>query len=141
MEETFQVAFIDEGTHDENLYDFMVVPDQRSSESTSDMVNSIPKSVVRLENFYDLHDKFRKSVNCKMNSSSLTHEKVNLGTKDNPQCINLGLGCSEQEKTTFIKFFKEFKDVFSWTYDDLKTFDPNIIQHIIPIKPQTQPFQ
>jgi hypothetical protein len=126
---------IDEGTHDENLRDFMVIPDPRSPESASDMVNSIPKSVVRLEKFYDLHDKFRKSVNCKTNSSSLTHEKVNLGTKDNPQCINLGLGCSEQENVAFIKLFKEFKDVFSWTYDDLKTFDPNIIQHIIPMKP------
>ena len=30
--------------------------------------------------------------------------------------------------------------MFSWTYDDLKTFDPNIIQHVIPMKPQTQPF-
>jgi hypothetical protein len=84
MEETFQGTVIDEGTHDENLHDFMVIPDPRSPESASDMVNSIPKSVVRLENFYDLHDKFRKSVNCKTNSSSLTHEKVNLGTKDNP---------------------------------------------------------
>jgi hypothetical protein len=26
-------------------------------------------------------------------------------------------------------------------YDDLKTFDPNIIHHVIPMKPQTQPFQ
>jgi hypothetical protein len=51
------------------------------------------------------------------------------------------LGCSKQEKTAFIKLFKEFKDVFSWTYEDLKTFDPNIIQHVIPMKPQTLPFQ
>jgi hypothetical protein len=132
---------IDEGTHDENLHDFTVIPDLRSLESSSDMVNSISKSVVRLETFYDLHDKFRKSVNCKMNSSSLTHEKVNLGTNDNSQCINLGLGCSEQEKVSFVKFFKEFKDVFAWTYNNLKTFDLNIIQHVIPMKPQTQPFQ
>jgi hypothetical protein len=88
MEETFQGAVIDEGTHDENLHDFMVIPGPRSPESASDMVNSIPKSVVRLEKFYDLHDNFKKSVSCKMNSPSLTHEKVNLGTKDNPQCIN-----------------------------------------------------
>ena len=60
MEETFQGAVIDEGTHDENLRDFTVIPDTRSPKSTSDMVNSIPKSVVRLENFYDLHDKFKK---------------------------------------------------------------------------------
>jgi hypothetical protein len=141
MEETFQRAVIDEGTHDEILRDFTVIPNPRSPESTSDMVISIPRFVVKLEKFYDLHDKFRKSVNCKMNSSSLTHENVNLGTKDNPQCINLGLGCSEQENMSFVKLFKEFKDVFAWTYDDLKTFDPNIIQHTIPIKPQTQPFQ
>ena len=95
MEKTFQGMVINEGTHGENLRDFTVIPDPRSPEYSSDMVNSIPKSVVRLEKFYDLHDKFKKSVNCKMNSSSLTHEKVNLGTKDNPQCINLGVGCSE----------------------------------------------
>jgi hypothetical protein len=69
------------------------------------------------------------------------YETINLGTRDNPQNINLGKGCSEHERFTFIKLFKEFKDVFAWTYDDLKTFDPNIIQHVIPMKPQTHPFQ
>jgi hypothetical protein len=96
---------------------------------------------VRLEKFYDLHDKFRGVVNCKTNSSSLIYETVNLGTRDNPQNINLGKGCSEKERSAFIKLFKEFKYVFAWMYDDLKTFDPNIIQHVIPMKPQTQPFQ
>jgi ribonuclease HI len=60
MEETFQGAVIDECTHDKNLRDFTVIPDPRSPESSSDMVNSIPKSVVRLEKFYDLQDKFKK---------------------------------------------------------------------------------
>jgi hypothetical protein len=83
----------------------------------------------------------KKMVNCKTNSSSLTYEKVNLGTGENPQCINLGLGCSKQEKAAFVKLFKEFKDVFAWTYEDLKMFDPNIIQHVIPMKPRTLPFQ
>jgi hypothetical protein len=69
------------------------------------------------------------------------YETINLGTQDHPQNINLGKACYEQEKLAFIKLFKEFKDVFSWTYDDLKTFVPNIIQHVIPMKPQTQPFQ
>jgi hypothetical protein len=96
---------------------------------------------VRLEKFYDLHDKFRGAVNCKTNSSSLIYESVNLGTRDNPQNINLGKGCFEKERSAFIKLFKEFKDVFAWMYDDLKTFDPNVIQHVIPMKPQTQPFQ
>jgi hypothetical protein len=141
MEETFQGTVIDEQTHDDNLHDFTVIPNPKSSEALSDMVNSLPKSVARLEKFYDFEDKFKKTVNCKTNSSSLTYEKVNLGTSENPQCINLGLGCSKHEKSAFVKLFKEFKDVFAWTYEDLKMFDPNIIQHVIPMKPQTLPFQ
>jgi ribonuclease HI len=97
MEDTFQGAIINEGTHDENLCNFMVISYPRSPKSTYDLVNSIPRSVVRLEFFYDLHDKFRGSINCKTNSSSLTYETINIGTKDNPQNINSGTGCSEQE--------------------------------------------
>ena len=84
----------------------MVISNPRSVELSSELVNSIPKYVVRLEKLYDLHDKFRGVVNCKTNSSSLLYETVNLGTQDNPQNINLGKGCSEKEKYTFIKIFK-----------------------------------
>lgn len=36
---------------------------------------------------------------------------------------------------------KEFSDIFSWSYEDLKTFDTKIIQHKIPLKEGTKPFQ
>jgi hypothetical protein len=68
-------------------------------------------------------------------------EVINLGTNNMPQNINLGKNFSLTERQAFIKLFKEYKDIFSWTYDDLKTYDTNIIQHIIPMKPQTNPFQ
>ena len=55
---------------------------------------------------------------------------VNLGTKEDPNTVNLGLGCSPQEKAAFVKLFKEYKDVFAWTYKDLKTFDSTIMQHV-----------
>jgi ribonuclease HI len=48
MEDTFQGVVIDEGTHDEDLHNFTIILDPRSSEMTADLVNSIPKSVVRL---------------------------------------------------------------------------------------------
>ena len=40
-----------------------------------------------------------------------------------------------------MKLFKEFKDVFTWTYDDLKTYDTKIIQHIISLKEDAKPFE
>jgi hypothetical protein len=56
----------------------MIIYDPLSLESTSEPVNSIPRSVVRLEKYYDLHDKFGGEFNCKTNSSSLIYEMVNL---------------------------------------------------------------
>jgi hypothetical protein len=36
---------------------------------------------------------------------------------------------------------KEFPDVFSWSYEDLKVYDTNIIQHVIPIRDDQKPFK
>jgi len=44
-------------------------------------------------------------------------------------------------KDKYISFLASFADVFSWDYSDLKTYDTNIIQHTIPIKPNKKPFR
>ena len=64
----------------------------------------------------------------------MQYKVINLGTLDKPQKINLGVQCFEEEKVAFIKLFKEYKDVFAWSYEDLKTFDTQIMQHVNPIK-------
>jgi hypothetical protein len=89
MEDTFQGIVIDENTHHENLRYFMVISDTQSTKSSSDMVNYIPKLVIRLEFFYDLHDKFKGVVNYKTYSSSLQYETINLGTHD----LLIKVGC------------------------------------------------
>ena len=71
----------------------------------------------------------------------MSFEVINLGTKENPQNVNLGSDCTKEERIAFIRLLKEYKDIFAWTYDDLKTFDPNIMQHTIPIDPNIKPFQ
>jgi hypothetical protein len=37
--------------------------------------------------------------------------------------------------------FKEYQDVFAWSYQDLKMYDTRIIQHTIPLRPEVKPFQ
>ena len=44
-------------------------------------------------------------------------------------------------KRKFIELFKEFFDVFSWSYEDLKAYDTQIIQHKIPLKENQKPFR
>jgi hypothetical protein len=68
-------------------------------------------------------------------------ELANLGTEQNPQNVNLGLGCSPFERTAFIKLHNQYKDIFAWSYDDPKTFDTSIIQHTIPMISKEKPVQ
>jgi len=116
---TIKNVVINEKEHDKLMND--------KEEKENDHSNVIPKSVVKMEHLYDLHDKFKKSTNYKTHSSSMKSEIVNLGTKEYPKNVNLGLRCSPQEKATFIKLFKNYKDIFLWTYEDLKTFGTSIM--------------
>jgi hypothetical protein len=37
-----------------------------------------------------------------------------------------------------MELFHEFKDVFTWSYEDIHGFDPNVIQHAFPIKEESK---
>ena len=80
-------------------------------------------------------------TNYKTQSSSLNYEPINLGTKQNPLFINLRVNYSDEERWDFIRLCKDFKDVFAWMYDELKTFDTSIMHHNIPMKPEVRPYQ
>ena len=99
----------------------------------------MPKNNVRLEKLFDLQEKFRRPTNKKTRSSTLIYEVINLGTEQDPKNINLGKNCTHAERVAFMKLFREFKDVFAWTYEDLKTYDTKIIQHVIPLKENAKP--
>jgi hypothetical protein len=59
---------------------------------------------------------------------------LNIGTPDCPKNVNIGAQCTDEEKLKFTKLLHEFQDVFSWSYEDLRGFDPTLIQHAIHIK-------
>jgi hypothetical protein len=50
--------------------------------------------------------------------------------------IKVGTGTTEEEKEKIRKLVIEYKDVFSWSYDDLKAYKGDIIQHTIPVLPK-----
>lgn len=73
----------------------------------------MPKSIMRLEYLYVLHDKLKKVTNYKTNSSSMQYEVIIIRDKANPWNINLGTRCTSIERDSFIFLFKEYKDVFT----------------------------
>jgi hypothetical protein len=48
---------------------------------------------------------------------------------------------NQEVKQRYINLMKEFADVFSWSYEDLKFYDTKVIQHVIPIKEDHKPFK
>ena len=46
---------------------------------------------------------------------------------------------SPEEEELLIKTLKQYRDVFAWSYKDLKGVDPDICQHTIPLKSDAKP--
>ena len=60
--------------------------------------------------------------------------EYNIGSENQPKMIKLSKLLSEEERRKYVGLLKEYKDIFAWSYHDLKTYDTSIIQHKIPLK-------
>ena len=58
-------------------------------------------------------------------------EAINLGDAENPRNILVGEDWNLVLKAMAFKIFMEYKDVFAWTYKDLKGVPPDMCVHRI----------
>jgi hypothetical protein len=49
--------------------------------------------------------------------------------------VNIGADCSREEILIYIDLFKEFRDVFAWSYEEMPGIDPRIVEHEIRTYP------
>ena len=68
-------------------------------------------------------------------------EDVKIWTKEQPKIIKIERTLSPEAKKRYISLMKEYSDVFSWSYKDIKGYDMRIIQHTIPIKKDEMSFK
>ena len=47
--------------------------------------------------------------------------EVNRGTHVSPKMVKIGKNASPKEKEEIENMIREYKDIFAWTYSDLKT--------------------
>jgi hypothetical protein len=65
--------------------------------------------------------------------------KVNIGIYQSSKYVNLGVDFTPKEVDQYVSLFKEYIDVFVWTYDNLKSYDKTIFQHVIPLREEAKP--
>ena len=61
---------------------------------------------------------------------------ANLDVVEN---IHIGANCSPEEIAIYISLFKEFRDVFAWSYEEMPGIDPSIVEHKIWTYPDAKP--
>ena len=61
-------------------------------------------------------------------------KEINLGTEDDPRTVIISLNLNLEEECALIKVLKEYKDTFAWTYKDMPSLDPTLVEHRLPIK-------
>jgi hypothetical protein len=45
--------------------------------------------------------------------------------------VHIGVDCSLEKILIYTKLFKEFRDVFTWSYEEIPGIDPRIVEHEI----------
>jgi hypothetical protein len=98
--------------------------------------NPTPKGLIKLEQIFDMHDRHKNKERIKPGD----YIEVNIGTTEDPKIIK---GTLEElkKKKIIINLVHEYRDVFAFTYDELKSYREDVIQHTIPLKEDTKPFR
>ena len=60
-----------------------------------------------------------------------TLEELNLGTVEEPRLVSVTKEMRSEEKAMHILLLTDYKDVFTWSYEDMKGLDPQFYQHQI----------
>ena len=53
--------------------------------------------------------------------------------------VYIGVECSHAEIQEYTELFKEFRDIFAWSYDEMLGIDPRIVEHEINTYPNAKP--
>ena len=92
---------------------------------------NLPKGLVPLEELFDFND---VAKNPKIYPTETEVEECNIGSKEKHKMIKLSKTLPAHIKLKYLDLFREFSDVFAWSYGDLKSYDTEIIQHKISLK-------
>ena len=58
---------------------------------------------------------------------------------DRIENVYIGEECSHAEIQEYTELFKQFRDIFAWSYDKILGIDPRIIEHEIKTYPNAKP--
>jgi hypothetical protein len=86
----------------------------------------------------DMHDIYAKG------NMEITYPTIMIDISLTPgkiENIHIGADCSPKEILIYTEPFKEFQDLFAWSYDEIPEIDPHIVEHEIRTYPNVKHVQ
>ena len=68
-------------------------------------------------------------------------EDCDIGTKEEPRIVKISKYLPPETKSKYVDLLKQYKDIFTWSYEEMRTYDTTMIKHKIPLKPGVKPFR
>jgi hypothetical protein len=99
--------------------------------------NHIPRGLVLLERLFERNDVSKKTA---MKNQEQEVMDCNIGIDANPKVVKISKTLPDKQRNRYVSLMKIFVDIFAWSYEDLKNFDTDIIQHKIHMKASSNTF-
>lgn len=96
--------------------------------------NKLPNGLITLENLFDHEDV--KNDNWKLTTNKGDYVEMLVGSG---RVLKVGKDVSLEDKKKLARYCDEYEGILAWAYDDLKGYDPNIIQHTIELTNEAKP--
>jgi hypothetical protein len=100
--------------------------------------NQIPKGLIPLERLFDQNDIPVKST---LQPQPEEVEDCDIGTKEESRMVKISKLLPLEIKGKYTDLLRQFKYVFVWSYNELRTYDTTVIDHKIPLKLGVKPFR
>jgi len=120
--------------------DFWIVSEEDGSLNHEHIVNPTPRNVVALEQHFDRHDATKLREENKMDPDE--YLEINIGTSEDPKMVKIGRGTSPEDRKKLTNLLREYRDVLAFSYDELKGYREDVMEHTIPLKDENaKPFR
>ncbi|MCO5554772.1 hypothetical protein L7F22_008306 [Adiantum nelumboides] len=115
-------------THEDTNSDKMDVPSHYKKYTIQDKKIIVQQSMRELKEPGTSYDGLEKA------------KKIDLAEPgEEPKPAYIAIDLTEEEEKLLIATLKQYKDVFAWSYKNLKGVDPSVCQHTIPLKSDAKP--
>lgn len=65
--------------------------------------------------------------------------EVNLSEGGEERMVKISKSLLEEEKRRLISFLREYKDVFTWKYEEMPGLNPKLVTHKMSVDPKAKP--